>query len=450
MDPRLTDIAEAGGSPSLWRGRRFWPLFVTQFLGAFNDNLLKNALVVLITYRLAVDNGLDAGPLVTLAAGIFILPFCLLSATAGQLADKVDRARIARGVKLAEVAIFLFALAGFALSHITLLMVALFLLGVHSAFFGPVKYAVLPQYLRARELLAGNAYIGGATFIAILLGTIAGGMMVLEKGGTVAVSLLGLALAVLGYLSSRAMPPAPPAAADVRVNPNIIAATANGLSFVWHDRAIRRHCLTISWFWFVGATYLAQLPVFCLQVLHADQTMVTLMLTLFSVGIGAGALLAKAGVRWHLFRSGTVWTAATALGMAVFGLHMADTARVFASAAQDGALLTARDFVASSDGKWLLSSLFLLAVCGGAYVVPLYTALQRQADPSHIARTIGGLNILNAVFMVLSALAALAVLGMGGTVGRVFLMVAIGNALVGGAALRVLPAPLPSNTKDVA
>lgn len=446
MDPRPATIAQPPSVP-LWRGRRFWPLFVTQFLGAFNDNLLKNALVVLITYRLAVDNGLDAGPLVTLAAGIFILPFCLLSATAGQLADKIDRARIARGVKLAEMAIFLFALAGFALSHIALLMVALFLLGVHSAFFGPVKYAVLPQYLRPEELLAGNAYIGGATFVSILLGTIAGGMLVLEQGGTVLVSLTGLALAFAGYLASRRMPLAPPSGQDVRVNPNIIAATAESLSYVLRDRAIRRQCLTISWFWFVGATYLAQLPVFCLHILHADQTMVTLMLTLFSVGIGAGAVLAKTGVRWHLFRSGTVWTAALALGMAVFGLHMADTAAVFAAAEKEN-LLTARDFLQNPDGKWLLSSLFFLAVCGGAYVVPLYTALQRAADPAHIARTIGGLNILNAVFMVLSALVALAVMATGGNVGGIFLMVAIGNALVGAMALRVLPPPLPPVIKD--
>lgn len=433
---------------SLWRGRRFWPLFVTQFLGAFNDNLLKNALVVLIAYRLAAESSLAAGPLVTMAAGIFILPFCLLSATAGQLADKIDRARIARAVKVAEMAIFLFALAGFMLAHIPLLMLALFLLGVHSAFFGPVKYAVLPQYLGRDELLTGNAYIGGATFISILMGTIAGGMLVLEKGGTVMVALLGLGLAFVGYLASRCMPPAPPAGTGVRVQRNIFAATFNGIAAIWHERDTRRQCLTISWFWFVGATYLAQLPVFCLEILHADQTMVTLMLTLFSIGIGAGALAAKIGVRWHLFRSGTVWTAATALGMAVFGLNMADTAATFQAASEHGVLLGARVFLTNTEGQWLLGALFLLAACGGAYVVPLYTALQRMADPSRIARTIGGLNIMNALFMVLSAVMALTVLSIGGDVGDIFLVVAIGNALVGAAALRVLPPPIRPRVQD--
>ncbi len=422
--------------PSLWRGRRFTPLFITQFLGAFNDNLLKNALVVLVTYRLAAESGLPAGLLVTLAAGIFILPFCLLSATAGQLADKYDRAIIARRVKLAEIVIFVFAGAGFALSSVAVLMVALFLLGIHSAFFGPVKYAVLPQYLGPEDLLAGNAYIGAATFVAILLGTITGGLVVLRAGGGMDIAVLGALLAALGYIASRLMPPAPAAGGDVAVTRNIFMATMRTLKAVTSDIATRRQCMAISWFWFVGATYLAQLPLFGRDVMHADETVVTLMLTLFSIGIGAGALLARLAVKVLSWRGGTVWPALAAAGMALCGLDIAATARTIVPVSDDAVLRGIDAVLAMDGGLRLLAGVLLLSVCGGAYVVPLYTALQRSAGAEVIARTIGGLNILNALYMVASALVAMAVYTLGGGVAVIFVLVAFGNAVMAGLALR--------------
>lgn len=425
--------------PSLWRGRRFTPLFITQFLGAFNDNLLKNALVVLITYRLATQSGMSPGMLVTLAAGIFILPFFLLSATAGQLADKYDRATIAQWVKTAEVAIFLLAFAGFSLSSIAILMFALFLLGVHSAFFGPVKYSVLPQYLGPDELLSGNAYIGAATFIAILLGTITGALLVLKPAGADVVALLGGGLAVLGYLASRAMPPAPAAGGDIAIERNIFIATSNSLYDLTRDIPTRRHCIAISWFWFVGATYLAQLPLFASDTLHADETVVTLMLTLFSVGIGAGALISRAAVAALRWRAGTLWPALAATGMALAGLDVAYTAMHLVPAVDGDALRNINDMLAMDGGKRLLAGLLVLATCGGAYVVPLYTTLQRQTSPAVIARTIGGLNILNALYMVASALVAMAMHAAGAGVGGIFIMVAFGNAWMAGLALRRPP-----------
>ena len=439
---KTTVIGKAAAS--LWRGRRLLPLFVTQFLGAFNDNLLKNALVVLITYRLAEQAGMSAGKLVTLAAGIFILPFCLLSGTAGQLADSYDRARIAQMVKLAEIVIFIFAFLGFALSHVWLLMCALFLLGIHSAFFGPVKYALLPQYLLPEELLSGNAYIGAGTFIAILLGTITAGLLVLAPQGTNIVAGLGIALAALGYFASRFLPAAPPAAQHAHVDRNIFAATWRTLQGAWEDPATRSHCLTISWFWFVGATYLAQIAVFCRDLLQGDQTVVTFLLTLFSVGIAAGSLLAKFGGRWQQWRQGAGWAAAAALAMALFGYDVVTAAKAMPVAE------TMRDmagFLAAPGGYRITGDVFLLAVAGGAYVVPLYTALQRVADPRRIARTIGGLNVLNALYMVASALAALAVLAAGYGVAGVFLMVAAGNALFAlRLALRLCPLPAKAKT----
>lgn len=425
--------------PSLWRGRRFVPLFITQFLGAFNDNLLKNALIVLITYRLAEQSDMSPGMLVTMAAGIFILPFFLLSATAGQLADKYDRASIAQWVKTAEVAIFLLAFAGFSCASIGLLMFALFLLGVHSAFFGPVKYSVLPQYLGPDELLAGNAYIGAATFIAILLGTIAGGLLVLKPSGADAVALIGGGLAVLGYLASRAMPPAPAAGGDIAIERNIFIATSKNLRDVTRDGATRRHCTAISWFWFVGATYLAQLPLFGRDALHADESVVTLMLTLFSVGIGAGALLSRVAVAALRWRAGTLWPALAATGMALAGLDVAYTATHIVPAVDGAALRDVAAVLAMDGGKRLLAGLLILSVCGGAYVVPLYTTLQRHAAPEVIARTIGGLNILNALYMVASALVAMVIHAAGGGVGGIFIMVAFGNAWMAGLALRRPP-----------
>lgn len=435
----MSDPASSTVRLSLWRGRRFLPLFATQFLGAFNDNLLKNALVVLITYRLAAASGMPAGMMVTLAAGIFILPFFLLSATAGQVADRYDRALIARWVKLVEVAIFLFACLGFVLSSLAVLMLSVFLLGVHSAFFGPVKYSVLPQYLGPEELLAGNAYIGAATFLAILLGTIAGGLLVLTPAGPDSVALLGGGLAVLGYVASCAMPPAPAAGGGVAIERNIFIATARSLRAVTDDPVLRRHCAAISWFWFVGATYLAQLPLFGRDALHADETVVTLMLTLFSVGIAAGALLARLGVAALRWRAGTLWPALAAAGMALAGLDVAFTAAHVVPAADGDALRSAADVMQMPGGLRLLTGLVLLAVCGGAYVVPLYTQVQRLAAPETIARTIGGLNIMNALYMVASALAALAVHALGGGVAGIFIMVAFGNAWMAGLALRRSP-----------
>lgn len=425
--------------PSLWRGRRFLPLFVTQFLGAFNDNLLKNALVVLITYRLAADSGLPVGQMVTLAAGIFILPFFLLSATAGQLADKYDRAMIARWVKLVEVLIFLLACLGFAKVSMTLLMFALLLLGVHSAFFGPVKYAVLPQYLATDELLSGNAYIGAATFVAILLGTITGGLLVMRDSGPEVVALLGGGLAALGYLASCAMPAAPASGGDIAIERNIFIATSRGLRGVTRDSATRRHCVAISWFWFVGATYLAQLPLFGRDAMHADETVVTLMLTLFSVGIAAGALIARAGVSALRWRAGTLWPALAAAGMALSGLDVAYTASHLLPHADGDALRGIDDVLNMHGGMRLLIGLLVLSVCGGAYVVPLYTTLQRQTAAEVMARTIGGLNIMNALYMVASALVAMAIHACGGGVAGIFTMVAFGNAWMAGLALRKPP-----------
>ncbi|MDF3025648.1 MAG: bifunctional protein Aas [Alphaproteobacteria bacterium] len=277
---------------SILKSRRFFPLFLTQFLGAFNDNLFKTAMVMLITFRIATETSISSPILTTMAAGVFILPFFLFSATAGQLADKMDRARIAQYVKLAEIVFMLLAAVGFLTHSLFLLYVVLFCMGMHSAFFGPVKYAVLPQHLEGRELLSGNAYVEAGTFMAILLGTIAGGVLIAHQQlGEIIISVACVSVAACGYLASRFIPTAPGPSPNLVINRNFWEETLKIMKATQENTGVYRAILAISWFWLVGATYLTQFPAFAKIYLGGDESVVTLLLTLFSVGIAAGSVL---------------------------------------------------------------------------------------------------------------------------------------------------------------
>ena len=272
------------------KSRRFLPLFVTQFLGAFNDNLYKNAVVVLILFRLAGDAAGDGEVLVAIAGGLFILPFFLFSATAGQLADKYDKARMIRAVKAAEIVIMGLAAAGFVWGRIDFLLAVLFLMGAQSTFFGPLKYGILPQHLEAKELVGGNALIEAATFLAILIGTIAGGLLILTDGGTAIVSAGVVAVALAGWAASLTIPAAPASAPGLKVNWNLVSETGGILRHAAARRDIFLSILGISWFWLVGATFILLFPPYAKEVLGGDETVVTLFLTVFSVGIGIGSI----------------------------------------------------------------------------------------------------------------------------------------------------------------
>ena len=270
----------------LLKERRFAPFFWTQFLGAGNDNVFKNAFVVFVAFEAAATTSIDAGMVVNLIGAIFIVPFMLFSATAGQLADKYEKSRLIRLIKLFEIAIMAIGLAGFALSSITLLFVALALLGVHSTLFGPVKYAILPQTLRTEELVGGNGMVEMGTFIAILIGTIAGGLVVaIRPGGPLLAGGLAIAIAVAGWLVSRAIPAVPAVAPDLAINWNPLTETWKNIRFAQTEIVVWRSMLGISWFWFYGAIYLAQLPVFTRSVLGGDEHVFTFLLATFSVGI---------------------------------------------------------------------------------------------------------------------------------------------------------------------
>jgi len=413
-----------GGQFQLLRTRRFGPLFLTQFLGAFNDNLFKNALVVLITFQSAQWTTLRPEILANLAAGLFILPFFLFSATAGQLADKYDKALLARLTKLLEVGIMIFAIAGFLLHSLVLLLGALFLLGLQSTFFGPVKYAILPQHLQETELIGGNAQIEAGTFVAILVGTLAGGLLAGAGLDPLWIALAGLGVAVVGYAASRGIPPAPAPAPQLVVNPNPFTETWRNIGFARQNRTVFLSILGISWFWLYGALFLAQMPAFGKNILGGSEAVVTLLLAVFTVGIGAGSLLCERmsarTVEIGLVPLGSI-------GLTVFGLDLALAALALPVPTETlgvGALLT-------QPGVWrILADLLLLGLFGGFFIVPLYALVQLRSAAEQRARIIAANNILNALFMVVGAGAAAGMLGAGLSIPILFAVAAVCNAAV--------------------
>jgi len=423
---------------SILKSRRFMPLFVTQFLGAFNDNLFKNAMLVLITYRLAEQAGMQGPTLVTIAAGVFILPFFLFSATAGQLADKYDRAMIARYVKLAEIALMVLAAIGFLTANIWILLFLLFCMGTQSAFFGPVKYAILPQHLQKDELLAGNAYVEAATFLAILAGTIVGSLLILSTAGEWIISGGIILVAVAGYIASRLIPEAPGPVPALAVNPRFWSETQKMMRDTQQDVAVYRCILAISWFWLVGATYLTQFPAYAKDFLGGDETVVTLLLTLFSVGIGVGSVACEKLLKG---RVQLTYVPLAAIGMAIFGVDLYFATNSVTLPTGDD-LLNAAGFAAAVGGWRVMLDLFLIAACGGMFVVPLYAMVQQRAPEGMVARTIAGLNVMNSLFMVVSAIVCVILLQMAFTIPAIFLVMALCNILTALYIVHLLPEDL--------
>lgn len=414
----------------LLRTRRFLPLFVTQFLGAFNDNLFKNALVMLIAYQSAVDN---AQILVTLAAGLFIAPYLIFSATAGQLADKYDRAKLARITKLFEILLGGIAAIGFITHSIYFLLVVLFCLGVQATFFGPIKYALLPQHLREDELLAGNGYIEAGTFLAILAGTIAGGLLIMQPAGHYLISAAMIICALGGYMASRHIPTAPAPMPQLTMQWNIARETWR---IVAHDRKNRRVFLSIlgiSWFWLVGATFLSQFPVYAKDILHSDETVVTLFLTLFSLGIGIGSFLCNKLLKGKVSSVHVPWAAA---GLSLFTLDLFFASGVSGNT-PPGVLMNAWEFLVHPAHWRIAFDLLMIAVCAGVYVVPLYAIMQHDSDPNFRARTIATNNVLNALFMVAAALGTIAMFKAQFTVPQVFLAMGICNIFAAAVSYRL-------------
>ena len=408
----------------LLRERRFAPFFWTQFLGAANDNVYKNALIIFVAFHAAQLTALDPNALVNLAGAVFIAPFVLFSATAGQLADKYEKSRLIRWVKIFEILIMVIGTIGFWRRDLPLLFTALALMGVHSTLFGPVKYAILPQHLAPEELVGGNGLVEMGTFVAILIGTIAGGVLVaLEPLGPTVVGVAAIVIAIAGYVTSRRIPITPAVDPSLRINWNPFSETWKNLRFAQSERVVWLSMLGISWFWFYGAIFLAQFAGFSRDVLGGNEHVVTFLLALFSVGIGAGSLccerLSGRKVELGLVPFGAIGLTLFAIDLwfASRGLHADATAGLGA-------------FLALSAHWRVAADLVLIGLFGGFYIVPLYALLQTRSDPAHRSRIIAANNILNAAFIVVAALVAVGLLHAGLAIPDLFLVTGLMNAVV--------------------
>jgi 1-acyl-sn-glycerol-3-phosphate acyltransferase len=411
--------------------RRFAPFFWTQFLGAGNDNLFKFAFTVLITYQLQVS-WLPPALAGLVIGALFILPFLLFSATSGQLADKYDKARLIRLVKSLEIAIMALAAWGFLRSDPVVLLACVFLMGLHSTLFGPVKFAYLPQHLNERELTGGNGMVEMGTFVAILLGNVAGGLLVAVPGGTHYVAVACIAVAVLGRLTAQAVPASPSTDPGLVINWNPVTETLRNLKLAHGNLVVFRSLLGISWMWFFGAAFLTEFPAFAKVVLHGDEQVASLLLVVFSIGIGVGSLLCEVLSRRHV-EIGLVPFGA--IGMSVFSVDLYFAARGLPPSAGH----TVATFLAEPRHWRVIADLALLSLFAGLYSVPMYALIQMRSAPTHRARIIAANNILNALFMIASALIVGVLISLGLTIPQVFLTIGILNAVVAGYIFLLVP-----------
>ncbi|WP_298932507.1 MFS transporter [uncultured Ramlibacter sp.] len=410
---------------ALLRQRRFAPFFWTQFAGAANDNLFKFAFTVMVTYQLQVA-WLPPALAGLVIGALFILPFLLFSATSGQLTDKHDKTAVIRFVKNLEIAIMLFAAAGFWLDNVAVLLACTFLMGLHSTLFGPVKFAYLPQVLDERELTGGNGMVEMGTFVAILLGSVAGGLIVaIPEVGRRDVGIACVLLALLGRVAAQAIPPAPATDPGLKINWNPFTETWRNLKLAHGNLVVFRSLLGISWMWFFGSVFLSQFPSFAKEVLHGDEHVASLLLVVFSVGIGTGSLLCEVLSRRHV-EIGLVPLGA--IGMSVFAIDLCFASRGLALPAD--AAFSLAQFLAVPAHWRVMADLALLSLFAGLYSVPMYALIQLRAQPTHRARIIAANNILNALFMIASAVIAGALLHAGLSIAQIFLLVGLANALV--------------------
>ncbi|PJG43576.1 acyltransferase [Acinetobacter tandoii] len=387
--------------------RRFLPMFVTQFLGALNDNVYKQALLLVITYGWINQQSASVSTLNNLAALLFILPYFIFSATAGQIADKYERASLVRGIKILEIIIMLIGSAGFLLGHIWLLLLALFLMGTHSTFFGPIKYAILPEILKPNELMSGNALFQSGTSMAILIGMILGGAVISASDGNLLwISLTIITIAVLGYFSSRFILKQNVTTPDLEIDWNFFRTSFQTIKYAKSIPLIYLVLLGNSWYWFYGATYLTQIPQLTQQNLHASENVVSLLLTFFSVGIGIGSLLCRriGGTEVNLRM-----VPVGAIGLTVFALYLAASLAFVPE--RTGELLHLADVFQQGWSYYhVMLAVTMLGISGGFYIVPLYAMMQAYSPRSHRARVVAANNILNAVFMVSSAIFSIIIL----------------------------------------
>ncbi len=406
--------------------KRFLPLFITQMFGAFNDNVFRNAMLILMTYQLASTPKYEQ-LLVTLALGVFILPFFLFSATGGLLADKFNKTYLIRFIKLIEIVCMILGSIGFFYKNLSILFVALFLIGAHSAFFGPIKYSVVPDLLKKNEILGGNALIEASTFLAILIGTMLGTSLIVTHKGVELITLLTLSAALIGWVSSFFIPGVPPAAKDLKIRINFLAETFSIIRQSYKNKEVFSAILGISWFWMVGAIILAQLPVYTKNELHADANVVTLFLATFSIGVGLGSLFCNRFLRGQITAK---YVPLMIFLVSVFIIDLFFASRSYPVITSANTLTGLRDFIHHAHGWRVLFDMLMLSICSGLYVVPLYSIMQMGSLDSERSRMIASNNVINSLFVVCASALAAVMAMLNVTVPQVFLGIGIVNALV--------------------
>lgn len=389
----------------LFRSRRFTPMFFTQFLGAFNDNFYKQALLLVLTYSAAAKIGASISLLNNLAAMLFILPFFLFSALAGQLADKYEKSKLTWYIKVLEIIIMVLATIGLIFEIYWVLFLALFLLGAQSTFFGPIKYAYLPQAMQKDELVGANALFQTGTSLSILMGMIIAGLFTQLNNHLYWVSSMALLIAALGLLSSKFIPHTPAVEPDMKINWNIWSTSVQTIKYLYSLPLLFFIIVGNSWFWFYGATFLTQTPEFSKVILNGNESVVIFLLTLFSVGVATGSLLCKT------LTKNQVSFKLLPFGIAGLSLFAIDLYFSLSALNINSSALLGISELSAIDGSWrVFADLFLLGFSGGIYIVPLYAAMQAYSPISHRARVIGANNIFNAIFMVTSALFSIVIL----------------------------------------
>ncbi len=413
---------------TLLRDRRFWPLFWTQFLGALNDNAFKNALVILITFRSCSVGNLSPKHLVALCGGIFILPFFAFSASAGVLADKISKSRLVGWIKACEVMVMILGAFGFITGNLTILIVTLFLMGLHSTFFGPVKYSILPQLMREHELVSATAYVEMGTFLAILTGTTLGGFLISSSAsGPWLVSGTVLATALLGWVVSMAIQPLAPVSPSLELQANPIPPTVEILRLAHQNRPVFLSILGISWFWFFGAAVLSILPAYCGEFLKGDKSLITIFLTLFSLGVGAGSMLCS---RLSVDKLELGLVPVGSVGISVFALDLFLMGRPDWLPSGTQELLTMTKLLSNPGGWRMTADFFLMALFGGLFIVPLYTLIQKRSEEGERSRVIAGNNILNSLFMVFAAALLVLLFSLNLPLPQIFLVLSLLNLAV--------------------
>ncbi|MCX4025964.1 MFS transporter [Endozoicomonas sp. SM1973] len=412
----------------LLKRRRFLPFFLTQFFGAFNDNIFKNSLVFLVTFNITQFGSQTASIsediLINIAVGLFILPFFLFSALAGQIADKYEKSQIIRRVKILEICIMLTAAVAFYFNNLWLLLFILFLMGTQSAFFGPVKYAIIPQHLYEDELVGGNAFVEMGTFLAILFGTIAGGLLASLEMASTWISISIIVFAIIGYICSREIPEAPASAPSLKISWNPVTEAWRIIKQAKQSHSVFLSIMAISWFWFLGAAYLTQLPNFTEEILRGAEGVVTSLLAAFSIGIGLGSMSCER-LSGHKIEIGIVPIGS--IGLTIFGVDLFFATQPSSSAE----LLSFTEFFRSGSNYRVLIDMTLIGFFGGLFIVPLYALIQHRTPEEYRAQVIAANNIINSMFMVVSALCGILFIGVAGlTITQFFLVLALLNAVI--------------------